>query len=342
MSNFQDLPDELVLKILRNSETKDIISCGQVSRRMRKISHDGLLWITANLEKKIVKTELLEMILRKGCRVLNLSHSTILGSLSLNEFKSQIRVLNLSTSTSSEETFVLEQLLSSCFSLRHLIMEGVYLTPQMASSVCKNGKTMQILNLNSSYLDFISSYAINYVQAIIKGCQELMEIDLAHVDEINGLQSEDLEFLVQNISPNVEKLNLSSSKITDEDVEILLRRCNKITALSLDATWITDDSLTNIRQHLNLTLEELSLGPDDIDDFSLDYLEPDEREARIQFRLAKPPSISFNAFLELRSMRRLKILNLYHKHCDEEFEDLRRHLPHLMIKGVLNDLQSCL
>ena len=55
MSKFQDLPDELV-------------SCGQVSRRIRRISHDGSLWVTTNLERKIVKTELLQMILCKGCK----------------------------------------------------------------------------------------------------------------------------------------------------------------------------------------------------------------------------------------------------------------------------------
>ena len=59
MLNFQDLPDELVLKILGYSETKDLITYGQVSKRIRRISYDDKLWITANLVKKIVKTELL-------------------------------------------------------------------------------------------------------------------------------------------------------------------------------------------------------------------------------------------------------------------------------------------
>ena len=96
MKNFQDLPDELVLKILSYvSETKVLISCGQVSKRTRKISHDCTLWMSANLEKKVVKTELLEMILGKGCKILNLCDSTILGSLSFS-MKSQVRVLNLS------------------------------------------------------------------------------------------------------------------------------------------------------------------------------------------------------------------------------------------------------
>ena len=156
------------------------------------------------------------------------------------------------------------------------------------------------------------------MQAIIKGCQELKEIDLAHVDETNGLQPVDLAFLVRNISPNVEKLNLSSSAIKDEAVEILLRRCNKITALSLEATWITDDSLTNIRQHLNLTLEELSL----VDDADAGAGE------------AFGYGVTFTGFLELKSMPSLKILNLYHEKDDCAMK-LRQHLPHVKISSSL-------
>ena len=95
MLNFQDLPDELILKILSYQRAKELISCGQVSKRIRRISHEGTLWTTAILEKKIVKTELLEMILQKGCRILNLHNSTILGSFSF-DMKSQLRILKLS------------------------------------------------------------------------------------------------------------------------------------------------------------------------------------------------------------------------------------------------------
>ena len=92
---WQDLPDELILKILSYSEVKDLVSCGQLSKRIRQISQDRSLWVTANLEKKFVKTELLEMILLKGCKILNLSNSNIVGTLSSN-IKSQLRVLDLS------------------------------------------------------------------------------------------------------------------------------------------------------------------------------------------------------------------------------------------------------
>ena len=44
MLNFEDLPDEVVLKILRYSEIKDLIVYSKVSKRIRKISHDSTLW----------------------------------------------------------------------------------------------------------------------------------------------------------------------------------------------------------------------------------------------------------------------------------------------------------
>ena len=325
MLNFQDLPDELVLKVLSYSQTKDLINCGQVSKRIRRISRDGTLWVTANLEKKIVKTELLEMILQKGCKILNICHSTILGRLS-SKINSQLSVLNLSQPvpwTGEENIGVFEELLFSCCSLKHLVMEGAFLTSKMAVSICKNGKTLEILNLNSSDLEDLTydgldgTPAYHYLQEIITCCQELKEVDLGYVNNNEGLVYDDLAFLTENISPNIEKLNLSSSyMIMDFRVKILLERCNKIKALSLAATSITDDSLEIIKQHLNLTLEELSFEPIGGFDFSL------------------------SGFLELEFMPRLKILNLYDKNDDdvhfyvEVIQILKQNLPHLMIKGA--------
>ena len=78
--NFQDLPDELILKVLSYSKPKDLIISGQVSKRLRSICYDNSLWKRVNLSKKNVKTELLELILNKGCKSLDLSHSNILPS----------------------------------------------------------------------------------------------------------------------------------------------------------------------------------------------------------------------------------------------------------------------
>jgi hypothetical protein len=110
--------------------------------------------LTVNLVEKVVKTELLEMILSKGCKTLVLINSTILGSLSSN-MKSQIQVLYLYQNAWSgplaycgKNIDVFEELVFSCCSLQHLSMINLGLTPKMVASICKNGKTLQILNLN--------------------------------------------------------------------------------------------------------------------------------------------------------------------------------------------------
>ena len=263
MSNFHNLPDELILKIISYSETKVLVICGQVSKRFRRISHDRSLWVTVYLDKKVVKTELLEMVLSKGCKILVLSNSTILGSLSSN-MESQLQVLYLYQNAwmgplayCAKSIDVFEELLSSCCSLQHLVMANLGITPKMVAGICKNGKTLEILNLNYSFTEESS-----YLQEIIKSCQELKEVNLTFVAHSlsETLSYEDLEFLAENISPNVEELNLSGLDVKDDHVETLLRRCNKIKALSLEATLITDYSVMSIRRYLNLTLEELSLA----------------------------------------------------------------------------------
>ena len=74
------------------------------------------------------------------------------------------------------------------------------------------------------------------MQEIIKCCKELKEVHLAFVNDTGadgGLTDDCLEFLVKNIPPNVEKLNLRGSRLMDDHVKILLVRCNKIKAFSL-------------------------------------------------------------------------------------------------------------
>ena len=300
MSNFQDLSEELILKILSYTEIKAFISCGQVSTRFRRISHDNSLWMTVNIEKKTVKTELLEMILGKGCMILNITDSDIDGSLSSN-VKSQLKVLKLTqvelgwSYCASEYIDNIEKLLFSCCSLQHLAMEGLKITPKMTDSICKNGKTLQILDLK-----FCES---SFLHQILEFCEELKQVNFSDVE---GHSDDDIQVLVENIPSNVEVLNLGSLDFMDDDVKFLLSRCNKIKALHLEATLITDESLTNIRHYLDHTLEELSL--------------------------ADNKYICGTGFLELKSMPILKSLNLCNnKEGCTEIQNLRQHLPHLMI-----------
>ena len=145
---------------------------------------------------------------------------------------------------------------------------------------------------------------------IIKSCQELKELHLDQNLEETFSDVETIDFLVENMPPNVEKLSLIGLNYPrDEQIANLLCRCNKIKVLGLEAYHISDDSLKSIRKYLNLTLEELSLAQADNN------------------------VISFNGFLALKFMPKLKILNLlYNDGLEVEEWNLRLHLPHLMIK----------
>ena len=93
MSSFLDLPDELILKVFTYTETVDLLSCAQVSKRIRTISFDNSLLQTVNLRNVNVKTDLLATLLNKGCKSLKLSDCSLLGDLTLIP-KSQLKILD--------------------------------------------------------------------------------------------------------------------------------------------------------------------------------------------------------------------------------------------------------
>ena len=120
----------------------DILRCGQVSKRIRTISNDNSLFQTVNLSGKFVTTDILEIVLNKGCKSLNLSDSYIFGYfLSLNQ-NSQLRELDLSNCKAITTTSdVLEDVILSCHSLQRLSLEGVELTPKMVARIFQNRPT---------------------------------------------------------------------------------------------------------------------------------------------------------------------------------------------------------
>ena len=168
MSSFLDLPDELILKVLSYTETADIFRCGRVSnRRIKTISNDNSLFQTVNLSARCLKTDFLETALNNGCKTLNLSGSSIWGSLNLI-LESQLRELDLSNCKLTRYE-VFEELLASCHSLQTLSLEGLKITPKILASICKNRQTLQVLNLYHSNL-----YPIpECYQEIFKACQKL-------------------------------------------------------------------------------------------------------------------------------------------------------------------------
>ena len=96
----------------------------------------------------------------------------------------------------------------------------------------------------------------------------------------------------------------SGCDAADGYVKILVSRCNKITSLNLAFEYISDYSLTSIKENLSSTLEELDVG-----------------------RCRK---ITDSKLLEMRSMPKLKVLNYFKTGSNDNYENLKKNLPQLM------------
>ena len=316
------LPDEVILNILSYLSTKELMNCGQVSERIRAISHDETLWQKVNLYRLKVSTEFLQMILNNGCTHLSLKRTELVGNLCLGN-TCQLKYLDLDNCTdkgikgcrSYPCVKVQEDLLASCYSLEILSLAHQPLTSEIVRNICyQNGKTLQILDLCGSDVFSRGQFNVDVMKQIICNCTELREVDLSFVP----IPPDTLDFLAKNLTPKIKRLNLYYQRdLKDEHVNALVRRCNKITDLNLDGTAISKVSLMSIIANLKHTLEKL--------------------------RLPGWQNIHHKSLIQLKSLTRLKFLD-----CDLTcdccgFKSLRKRLPHVSITnsrdGRVKELQ---
>ena len=95
---LEDLPNELILKVISYLNFQELLICGQISRRIRTITYDERLrqWQKFNFYREKAPSGLLKILLENGCKYLSLSRARIIGPLDLNK-PTRLRYLNLST-----------------------------------------------------------------------------------------------------------------------------------------------------------------------------------------------------------------------------------------------------
>ena len=89
---------------------------------------------------------------------------------------------------------------------------------------CQNGKTLKILDL-----DRCIGLDLNSIQVIVQNCAELTEANFAHTK----LSKRSIDFLTKNITKKIQKLSLFGLDVSDENINVLVRRCSQLSALSL-------------------------------------------------------------------------------------------------------------
>ena len=310
ISQFESLPNEVIMHVLSYLKIGDLLNCGLVSKRFRAISNHDLLWPKmVNLCYKKVPVGFLQKLLDSGCKYLSLSQATLEGNLNLSK-PSGLIYLILCGFISSENS---EKMLESSPSLQKLSLSRFHLSAKLIRIISlQNGKTLKVLDLSKCNFCIhekictrissrkgcsYRSYAVP-VQEIVENCTELKELSL----HMTKLSESSTDFLVSNLTSKIEKLDLFNIPcLKDEHVKKLVTRCNRITELNLGGrNSITKLSLNFIIEHLQLTLVKLGVK-----------------------------NVQFN-FLKLKSMKKLKILCIDYNNWS--------HLDRTMLKKLLPKL----
>ena len=130
---LEDLPDEMILKVLSYLNIGDLMRCGRVSKRFGKIRDIESLWQNVDLSyfsdaydgesRKAVKANFIKFLLDKGCECLNLQSARIKGSLKLDG-PSKLKRLNLAHCLGNKAA--VKEILNSCHFLQKLALTVIF------------------------------------------------------------------------------------------------------------------------------------------------------------------------------------------------------------------------
>ena len=264
------LPNEVILTIFTHLTIKDLGRCAQVSKKIYTIAYDKTLWTKLLVHGQlppnswmlprgthpppIMPHTLLVQALSRGVRYLGLSNLRFI-STSQPDFPTtnQVEYLALSGIDMDENNF--RKLISSCHNLKKIFVNGTgsgtWKFDDLMKGIIQNSNSLKVLNL-SGFCKLDSQDIIS----IMSKCLNLIEanfyfswFDVPVSSVINA-----------NSAPNIEKLCLSGSAISIEDIATLVTQCNKLIHLDLTcARFNNEPEHRNIKFPTKIQLESLCM-----------------------------------------------------------------------------------
>ena len=151
---LEDLPNEILLNIFSWLDIKGVLQCGQVSRRLRAISNDKLLWLKLNLFQRDVPYGFIEKAVQNGCEYLNLGFSCVHGARKKSKVPWKLKYLELSQSFDLPlwARAVPKGVLENCHFLQKLAVDNLMLKSEEIEMICQNGETLRILSLEGCHI----------------------------------------------------------------------------------------------------------------------------------------------------------------------------------------------
>ena len=197
-------------------------------------------------------------------------------SVIFESFEPNIEKLGLSGAALSINAITI--LLTQCNKLTDLDIAWAHLIeePETSNIEFPTKTQLKSLHMRGFDLDF------TYLKTLIQSCENSLQVlDISHCKNTTPLAIELIvtkclyltavdfcglnhaAFICKNLTPNIEKVGLSTTDLSNEDIKRLVRRCNKIKELDISNTEIIINQVVDeIILHLSSTLEKLSLPED--------------------------------------------------------------------------------
>ena len=290
-ASFDDLPEEIILKIFTNLEFYDNASASQVCKRWKLLCEDQSLWLKINLNNRRVPAKFIEKALKRGCHYLGLYGTEIKnvpGPHSSFSIKNQLKYLTISCDYIYPQELVLhEDLMKNLLGATQLL-EKLSIKCDRENSfnfqpnITQNNQTLTVLRISS-----LKTLSFDAVKVIFNNCLELAEVSL----EDCGMSDEALSFLCNNLTNKIKKLSLF--RITGFDSEDYILEEKHVIALANRCPQ----------------LEELDLGGQEnlISEVALSAI-IEKFKNLVKLKLPNTGQIQFPKLLELQSMTNLKYL----------------------------------
>ena len=336
MSSMQDLPDELLLKILRFMTFQEICKLSRINQRFQRLFNDKSLWQKIRIYCKIVPDWALEKMIESEIKYLNLRHCTIPNGLKPIKNEMKLNYLNIS-SCNGNDNFLSEMVerskdlktLDLSESQINLVSRCISRLPEQSSLAAIDFSMMNNSFLTPNYL------SIQVVKLLINNCRHLTGVSFWGT----ALSDDTIEYICQNLSHKTLRISFCNEDILDEHIAILVKQCNKLEHLDLRETNITFSAVSKIAKSLSKSLISLLL-PEKVGlELGLHSVVDQEK---------------LEIFKELQILRYLHIGDwegsLWFWNENDEYvfnknihkEKLSQHFPHLIINqeiwnGVIDD-----
>jgi hypothetical protein len=150
----------------------------------------------------------------------------------------------------------------------HLIDEPEIRNVEFPTKIQLESLYMRRFDFDFTYLKMLIPSCENSLQVLdISHCEnmtrqaiELIVTRCLYLTAVDFCGSTHAAFICKNLTSNIEKVGLSTTDISNEDIKRLVRRCNKIKELDISNTKIVIDEVADeIILYLSSTLEKLSL-----------------------------------------------------------------------------------